>query len=243
MIGRDAIAWLELWERAAAASPRRRRRELLACTSLSGDLSAERLEIGRANAQLLRLHRSMFGALLSCRTECPACKAALEIDVDADDLLAREPAELAKPMQLQVGEWEVSFRFPTEGDVDAVHGESDLSAAANALLHRCVEGCRRGAEEAHISLVPPELGARMGSWMEERDPLAFLDFELRCTDCGHVWSSTLEVDVFLWARLDAWAHRLARDIHTLAKVYGWSERSITEMSPWRRQLYLDMVEG
>jgi hypothetical protein len=185
----------------------------------------------------------MFGPLLSCRVECPRCEAALEIDVDADELLVREPGLPAQPMQLQVEEWEVSFRLPTEGDVDAVRGERDLSAAGNALLRRCVEGCRRGAEEVHISQAPPELGARMGSWMEERDPLAILDFELRCTDCGHVWSSMLEVDVFLWTRLDAWAHRLARDIHTLAKGYGWSERAITEMSPWRRQLYLDMVEG
>jgi hypothetical protein len=78
--------------------------------------------------------------------------------------------------------------------------------------------------------------------MEESDPLATLDFELRCQACDHVWSSTLDVEAFLWARLNAWIQRLARDVHTIARVYGWEERTITEMSPWRRQLYLDMVE-
>lgn len=243
MIGADATTWLALWERTATASPRRRRREFLACSGLPGARSAERLEVGRANAQLLRLYRTMFGPLVACRTECPRCETALEIDVDVDELLAREPAEPAAPMQLQVEDWDVSFRLPTEEDIDAIHGEPDVSAAGHALLRRCIEGCRHGAKETQVSRVPPELSAQLSARIEERDPLAVLGFELCCTDCGHAWSSTLEVDGFLWSRLNAWVHRLLRDVHTLAKTYGWSERAIMEMSPWRRQLYLDMVGG
>jgi len=241
MIGADATTWLALWERVAPESARRRRREFLACSGPPGALPAERLEVGRANAQLLRLHRSMFGRRLACWTECPGCGTTVEIDVDADELLAQDPAEPAAAMQLQIEEWDVSFRLPTEEDIDAVHGERDLSAAGNALLRRCIEGCRRGANETHASLVPLELGARMSARMEERDPLAILGFELRCADCGHAWSSTLEVDVVLWSRLNAWVHRLLRDVHTLAKTYGWSEHAIVEMSPGRRQFYLDLV--
>lgn len=243
MSGEGAVEWLDLWERAMPKPPRERRRELLAFSGLSGAFSADQLEIGRANAQLLHLHLSMFGPQLACQTACPRCDAALELDLDVEELLAREPAQPAKPMQLQVGEWEVFFRLPTEGDVDAVHGESDLSAAQDMLLRRCVTGCRCGAEEASISSAPTEVRAHIGARMEESDPFAVLDFELRCASCGHVWSSGLEVDVFVYTRLNAWAHRIVRDVHTLANAYGWSERTITEMSPWKRQLYLDLVNG
>lgn len=242
MIEADSAAWLDLWERAAPKLPRRRRREFLAFGGLPG-APVEDLEVGRANAWLLRLHRSMFGSRLPCHTACPRCDAALELDLDGEELLAREPARTAGPAQLLVGEWEVVFRLPTEGDVDAVHGESDLAAARDALVRRCVTGCRRGAEETSVSLAPPEVVAHMSVRIEESDPLATLDFALRCASCDHGWTSILEIDVFLWLRLNAWAHRLLRDVHTLAKAYGWSERTITGMSQWKRQLYLDMVEG
>lgn len=243
MIGADAVAWLELWERAVPGSPRRRRGELLASSGLPGGRPVEQLEIGRANAQLLHLYRAMFGSRLSCCTACPACGEALELELDTKDLLAQEPAQPAEPARLQVGEWEVSFRLPTEGDLDAIQDEADPAAARYTLLKRCVLGCRCGTEITSVSLAPPEVTARIGVQMEESDPLATLDVELRCGSCGHAWSSALEADVFLWARFDAWIHRLLSEIHTLAKVYGWSERAIAEMSPWKRQVYLDLVEG
>jgi len=239
----DVVAWLALWERAVPQHPRGRRRELLAAAGLPGAHAADGLAIGRANAQLLRLHGALFGWRLPCHTACPRCGAALELDLDGEELLARDPDQPAKPMQLEVGDWEVFFRLPTEGDVDAVHEERDLSAARAALLQRCVTECRCGTGAASISLAPPEVSAHMGKRMEENDPLATLEFDLHCASCTHVWSSTLEVSDFLWTRLNAWAHRVLRDVHTLAKAYGWSERTITEMSPWKRQLYLDMVEG
>jgi hypothetical protein len=243
MIGMDAVEWLKLWERTVPGPARRRRRELLASAGLPGGLPAERLEVGRANAQLLRLHEAMFGSRLSCFVVCPQCDEALELELDVEELLAREPAHAAEPVRLQVGEWEVCFRQPTEGDLDAVQDVTDRAAARDMLLERCVTECRRGAEAASIALAPPEVAEHIGVRMEEGDPLATLDFELRCATCGHAWTSALEVDEFLWARLNVWVRRLLHEVHTLAKVYGWSERTIAAMSPWKRQIYLDLVEG
>jgi hypothetical protein len=36
---------------------------------------------------------------------------------------------------------------------------------------------------------------------------------------------------------------MLRDVHALATAYGWREADIVAMSPWRRQVYLDMVSG
>ncbi|HSB10234.1 MAG TPA: phage baseplate protein, partial [Blastocatellia bacterium] len=32
-------------------------------------------------------------------------------------------------------------------------------------------------------------------------------------------------------------------VHTLASAYGWRESDILNLSPWRRQLYLTLVNG
>jgi hypothetical protein len=205
-------------------------------------LSPELLMVGRANAQLLRLYVALFGSHLACATTCPRCGEALELEIDARELLAREPAPPALPVRFEVEGWDISFRPPTEGDVDAVMGERNAAVARDMLLQRCVNECRRGAERMTSSMVPAEVMASVSARMGELDPLATLDFDLGCGRCAHGWVSALEVDSLLWVQLDAWARRLLREVHTLAKAYSWSERDILTMSPWKRQLYLDLVD-
>lgn len=240
MIDSRAVTWLDLWERMMSAAPSQRRRELIAATGAS-EVGA--LEIGSANRRLLQLHRSLFGSRIACLAECPTCDSELELDIDSDSLLVPEPSRAPQPLLLQVGEWEVSFRLPTEGDIEAARAENDLLAAESTLLHRCVESCRQCEETTTISLAPPEVRTLISARMEESDPLAIIDFELCCASCGHVWSSMLEPDVFIWMQLNAWANRMVRHVHTLATAYGWSELDIVRMSPMKRQLYLDLVAG
>jgi hypothetical protein len=235
------IEWLQLWERAVPWAPHRRRRELLASAGAQGGPPPAQLPVGRANALLLRLHVAMFGPRIDCGTTCPACAEALELEIDAGDLLGREPPPHTGPALLQDASWEVSFRLPTELDVEATRGERDPHVARSLLLQRCVSECRRATEPVDILLAPPEVTTRLGARMEELDPLAVIDFELRCGGCGHGWSSALEVDSILWARLDAWARRMLEEVHELARIYGWSERDIVSMSPWKRQIYLDLA--
>jgi hypothetical protein len=33
-----------------------------------------------------------------------------------------------------------------------------------------------------------------------------------------------------------------REVHLLASAYGWRESDILAMTPWRRQLYLELVQ-
>lgn len=235
-----ATEWLQLWERAAPSLPRRRRRELLAA-AVQGGAAPAQLPVGRANALLLRLHVAMFGSRLDCQTACPACGEPLELEVLAEDLLGQEPPSPAGTGHLRVDDWEVSFRLPTESDVEAVQDAHEPDVARRLLLQRCVSECRQGSERRDVLLAPAEVVARLGARMEELDPLAVLDFDMKCGHCGHGWSSPLEVDSFVWARLDAWARRTLREVHELAARYGWSERDIVTMSPWKRQIYLDLV--
>jgi len=75
------------------------------------------------------------------------------------------------------------------------------------------------------------------------DPRARIELDLSCANCGHSWQTVFDIAGFLWAEINAWAPRTLRDVHTLARAYGWREADILGMSPRRRQSYLELVRS
>ena len=76
--------------------------------------------------------------------------------------------------------------------------------------------------------------------MEVCDPLAAIDIPLDCLNCGHQWQPLFDIVSFFWTEIAAQARRLLREVHTLARYYGWREADILAMSAIRRQFYLEM---
>jgi hypothetical protein len=66
-----------------------------------------------------------------------------------------------------------------------------------------------------------------------------LDFT--CPGCNYQWQSLFDITAFFWQEIAAFVKRLLREVHTLAKAYGWREADILAMSHQRRQFYLEMV--
>ena len=64
---------------------------------------------------------------------------------------------------------------------------------------------------------------------------------LACPACGHRWQSVFDIAAFLWREIDAWAQRTLRDVHALARGYGWHESDILALTATRRQIYLEMI--
>ena len=54
-------------------------------------------------------------------------------------------------------------------------------------------------------------------------------------------AGTVRYRSYLWHEVDAWALRLLRDVHRLARAYSWREADILALSPSRRQCYLDLL--
>jgi hypothetical protein len=50
-----------------------------------------------------------------------------------------------------------------------------------------------------------------------------------------------DIATFFWAEVSAHARRLIRDVHALARAYGWREVEILSMSGWRRERYLEQL--
>ena len=46
---------------------------------------------------------------------------------------------------------------------------------------------------------------------------------------------------YLCREIDVWAARIVDEVHAIAREYGWTEETILNLSPERRQLYMERI--
>ena len=219
---------LHAWERGLGQSPTGRALALLDAAE-PGQACAQ-LPIGARDAALLRLRTQLFGEDVAALAHCPACRAPLDVAFKSADVSMPHTPDPG-PHRLQVDGIDIAYRLPTSDDVLAVAQRDD---AAQALLLRCVQ--------ADVPL-SAQAAAALAQAIADADPQACIELALQCPDCGHGWNALFDIVTFLWSEVSALAHRLLRDVHTLARAYGWSEAEILGMSAQRRQCYLELAQS
>jgi hypothetical protein len=166
--------------------------------------------------------------------------------------------------------YDLRFRLPNSLDLAQIARCGDVDAARNLLVQRCVvhaailaDKSAMGAinrplhldsatgainrplhlDVAGASLVglPETVIAALAEYMTQCDPQAEVQLNLTCPVCGQSWPVMFDVVSFFWSEICVQAKRLLREVHTLARAYGWREADILEMSAARRQFYLEMV--
>jgi hypothetical protein len=163
------------------------------------------------------------------------------------DLLALRctaPADDERPRQLQVGDVVITWRLPTAGDLLAVAAQDDDDRARDALLACCVSSARRGDDALDVREVlahDPAVGEHVADAIAVEHADVPTSLGIDCPACACAVDVPFAIESFLWREVDAWARRTLRDVHTLARAYGWSERDILALSPVRRRLYLEMA--
>ena len=230
---------LDLWERGLATSTLARAEALLSVASPEGESADPAgLPIGERERRLLRLRARLFGPRMNGLAACPACGERHDIAFHVEDLLSGFSDRLPAPVTVQSGEWQVTARPITCGDLRSAARAADSAAA---LLALCVVAVRRGDTDADADDLPDDVRAAIGEALSAADPLADLAVDLTCAACAHTWSAPLDAAAWLWSELQAWARRLLLDVHGLARAYGWSEDEVLKLSPWRRAAYLSMA--
>jgi hypothetical protein len=227
---------LDAWEEGIAASHTRRALGLLGAANpgMSSTQLAE-LSLGERDVALLRLRGDLFGDHVQAIGSCPACGAELDIAFGVSALLGSLPETHGDPgpAEVVVDGYAALVRPPTSSDVLAVlEGEPAREPGAR-LLDRCV-----------VPITEPSAGRAPAAVAEEifrLDPGASIELALDCPECAHRWTEVLDVVGFVWAEVNAWARRTLRQVHTLARAYGWRERDILAMTPRRRAAYLGLV--
>jgi hypothetical protein len=238
---------LAVWERGWTQSPIQRALTLL--TAACPDTSPENLaqwSIGQRDASLLKLREWAFGSQLLCVASCPECGERLELAFDTGDIRSREDpdrGELGEPLSVRLKGYEIQFRLPSSLDLAALPSDGNLAQTRSKLFERCLISAQHKGKAVPARELPDEILEAIATKMLEADPQGDVQLALTCPACSHRWQITFDILSFFWSEINVWAQRVMREIHVLASSYGWREADILSLSPWRRQLYLQMAKG
>lgn len=234
--GFSASELLDLWERVRHRSTPDQALALLGLANPESSMaSIEALPVGERDRRLLELRSRTFGAELTGVVDCPACGQAVELSLDATVLLGMaEP--LTDEVEVEADGIRVRARLVNTGDLAAIQALPDVESARFELLERCVLSIE-GTDDA----LPDSVVSAVSDAMSAADPIARIQFDVECFECGHGWSAELDVAPFFWTEIDTWARRTLAEVHTLASRYGWREGEILALSPDRRQAYLEQA--
>lgn len=235
---------VQLWESGLRQRPLERMVTLLAA-ALPG-VPREHLlalSIGQCDAYLLLLYEQTFGSRFVAFAECGQCQERLEFSIDLANIWAGAApvAEVGKLYPYQIEDYELEVRLPTLTDLLAISAGPDVRTARQLLLQRCVVTMAREQEAVPVEALPDTVATALGERLLERDPQAEVQIDIACPQCAHSWAALFDVSTFLWAEIQTHAKILLREVHSLARAYGWREADILALSPIRRQFYLEMV--
>jgi len=232
-----AAELLDLWEGGISLALPRLALALLgaACPELDDDALAA-LPLGRRDALLMELREHLFGSELTLAARCPKCAEALESTIALPALRETLHAPASAGSIERRG---ITFRVPTAGDV--VDLPDDAEAACRELLARCADAS--GAASSRIGRWSDREREAVADAIAAAAPDACTTIGMTCPACAHAWGVAFDIVSFLWREVDAWAKRILREVHALARAYAWREADILALGPTRRQLYLELSQA
>jgi hypothetical protein len=238
MNGYLAADLLRVWERGAGQHAIDRAITMLAEAEPGADRAALfDLPIGELDDRLLLVRELTFGRRMEAVTSCPQCAERVELPLSTTGL-GRHPSRPATP-SLQEGA-ELRVRPLTSRDLAIAARCASAQEAGRVLAARCLA---TGDDQPLVPApIPDDRLDEIERLLEQVDPMAARVLEVTCPNCQARWECDLDVADFLWTEIEAAALRLLRDVHTLASAYGWHERDILAMTPFRRRAYLELAQ-
>lgn len=239
---------LHVWESGATQHPLDRALTMLepAYSSASRNMLAQ-LSIGQRDTCLFAVRELTFGSHLNGIATCPACQEHIEFSLNLHDMAFLGEAQSLQTLFQKLDQriytftldsYEVQFHIPTSLDIATIVKQR---GDATTLLRRCITQVTQNG----TTVSPTELSSTaiyaLTAYMAECDPQAEVELALTCAVCQHNWFLLFDIVSYFWAEIAATAKRLLRDVHTLARAYGWREADILAMSTTRRRLYLEMI--
>jgi len=241
----SALELLNIWEQGRRQTLAWQALLLLAasCPEKSIDELAK-LSIGHRDALLLTLREKTFGQLLNGIVTCAKCGEQLELTMKVADILVDKKIG-PKELTTTIDRYEVIFRLPDSTDIDFLDETIDLAAARLMIYDRCILSICDTSEKKEISVdaLPAEVMNEISDRISKADPQADMLIDLSCPSCSREWQMGFDIVSFFWSEINTWAYRILYEVRNLAMAYGWSERDILAMSPRRRQIYLEMING
>lgn len=229
---------IDIWERGERLHPIDR--GLLLLSEGWPDIAWEQLAelpIGRRDAALMELRRSVFGDRIEGYARCPSCDQEVEFPLSLQELLATVPDDSDLRMEFPDGSHH-AFRLPDSSDLAAIVERGDPENMRERLAERCL---LTDPEKGESPVLNDEMIEALSLAMQKADPLADVRVDLVCPDCGDEWEVVFDILTWFWEELSRAARALLGEVHLLASRYGWSEEAILGMSARRRKHYIDLI--
>lgn len=229
---------LHVWDQGQAGQPYQAVKLLLeAMLPPEARETIDSWTIGQRDGQLLQVRERLFGQQMACIARCPQCSEQAEFTLSTIDL--RQPvAEPSAPLSLQANGYGIDYHLPTLADLDQVAALDDRRAA---LLQRCIIRATHHGKDIDAGTLPDALLDQIAASMGEVDAQAFIELDLVCPACAAPWQAPFDIVSYLWQEFGSWARRIQREVHIIATAYGWSEKEILQLSPIRRQAYMNLI--
>jgi hypothetical protein len=233
---------LRAWEATLAERPARRAAALLADCNDTDAATVARWSMAERDAALFDLRQAVFGREAAAVTHCPSCGEQMEALLDLSRL--RPASTPADDAVTTIEGFAVRIRMPNTDDLVSISTLGDERAALAALVARCVESVHSPAGlDVPFTEAPAGVTDAIRAHLADRLDAIGAELSLTCASCRATFRVPFDIAGFLLRELDVWAGRLIREVHALARAYGWDESTIMRLSPRRRRAYLDLVEA
>jgi predicted nucleic acid-binding Zn-ribbon protein len=229
---------LQLWERTVDLGPVGRALGLAEAAGADPD-RLRSAPYGQTSARVLDLRESLIGPDLAATAGCPDCGSRVEFTMPLADL--KGPFPRSQESSLNLGGYDVRWRPATPEDLLEAAAASDPEAT---LRRRCLRATTAAGESVDPVSLPDAVADAAGDAMSFADPLADVQVQLTCPDCGVAFDADLDLASFVWTEVEARAKRVICEVDVLARAYGWTEPDVLALSEARRASYLRMaLEG
>jgi hypothetical protein len=198
------------------------------------------MSIGRRDAHLLAFRRQIFAGDPNGFGDCPNCTAGVEYRLPPE-ALSQAPAEREERFEFSLDEFSLRLRMPNSGDMAVARDCTGMEEAKRSLAQRCVLEATRAGVVLTAEELPAPVMDRLSQFLDEAASSTELLIDLVCPQCGHKWQVVFDIASYLWTEINALARRFLREVHILARAYGWREADILSMSAKRREYYLEMA--
>ena len=234
---------LQLWENNWNKSVLEKSLHLIALASKTNDLKQiAQLSLGERDARLLLLRKWMFGNNLLNIATCPSCGEQVEWEMKVDDLIVHKPKTIAAPETFEFQLDDFLIRYRLIHSLDMLQYQKAANTDSSFLLRNCILEVRKGNEAFSKEHLPQPVLEHLEEKLSKADPQALINLSMDCPACQHQWTTSFSILHFIWLEIENWVKHILQEVYLLAKNFNWSEKDILNMSPRRRQLYLQMLK-
>jgi hypothetical protein len=249
----SAADLVSAWERALGQPPVHQALVLLSVASPeSSPEELAQLSVGQRDARLLTFRERLFGSRLISITACPRCRQRIELVFNVADIrVTPAAAHTFDPAgeTMTMDGYRVQFRLPNSLDLSSMDATTDVNEAREYLLRRCIQSVAyEGAIGENVvepvndvRRLPMTVVNAIADRMTDADPQADTQLALRCPDCRHEWHAVFDIASYLIGEIHNSVAHVLREVHHLARAYGWRESDILAMTPTRRRAYLELL--